>query len=175
MIYRILYIIIMDFATFGGGAVYIPVYETYYVSLFNIATLEEFQIIVAIMNAFPGVTGGKLAGLGMFMEFGPLGLLIGAFIPLCSGVTMVFIAYKFIDKIKETEIFKVINIYIKPVVAGILLSLGYRFINVTFTSMNIYIFSVLFIIFSLLIFKYKTNIFYLICGGLFVGLTMSFL
>ncbi len=72
MLIRALYIFILNLLTYGGGGVYIPVYEHYYTQVFHLMSQNDYYNVVSILNIIPGVTGGKLAGYAMFLEFGYL-------------------------------------------------------------------------------------------------------
>lgn len=159
MIIRAIYIFILNLITYGGGGVYIPVYEHYYTEVFNLMNQADYYNVISILNIIPGVTGGKLAGYAMFLEYGYLGMIVGIIIFAGSGILLVILLDKALSKLKDHPIFIEVNKNVKPVVGGILLSITYDFYVMANSKMSLIMLLVISgIVIYLLAFR-KTKIF----------------
>ncbi len=143
MIFKACYIFSINLVTYGGGGVYIPVYESYYVDIFNLMTSQEYYNVVSILNVIPGVTGGKLAGYAMYLEYGIFGMLLGIFLFASSGILLVLTLEKLLSNIREHKLFKQVNANIKPVVVGILLTITYNFYEIALAKIDLVVVLVL--------------------------------
>ncbi len=137
MIVRAIYIFILNLITYGGGGVYIPVYEHYYTEVFNLMDKVDYYNVVSIVNIIPGVTGGKLAGYAMYLEYGYIGMIVGILIFAGSGIMLVLLLNKVLEQLKDHPIFVEVNRNIKPVVGGILLSITYDFYVMAHSKMSL--------------------------------------
>ncbi len=137
MITRSLYIFIINLVTYGGGGVFIPVYQTYYVDIFRLMSPAEYYNVISILNVIPGVTGGKLAGYAMYIEYGVLGMVLAIILFAGSGIMLVLILEKILSKVRDSRMFIRINRNIKPVVVGILLTITYDFYEVALQQIDI--------------------------------------
>ena len=61
MIGQVLTISIINILVFGGGGIFIPIYQSVYVDLYKLMTTQDYYTLVSLVNIFPGATGGKLA------------------------------------------------------------------------------------------------------------------
>lgn len=127
MIYFVISVLIVVFLTFGGGAVFIPMFEDMFVYRMEIFTLEEYTQIIAVLNAFPGPTGGKIAAYTGFVEYGFWGMVFASLAFVVPGIVMMLISYNLVERVKHSELFKKLNLYIKPIVMGIFLSIVLKF------------------------------------------------
>ncbi len=159
MLIRALYIFILNLLTYGGGGVYIPVYEHYYTQVFHLMSQNDYYNVVSILNIIPGVTGGKLAGYAMFLEFGYLGMIIGIIIFAGSGIMLVLLLDKMLMQIKDHPIFLEVNKNIKPVVGGILLSITYDFYTMAATKLSLIMIAIITMIVIYLLVIKQTKIF----------------
>ncbi len=134
MLLFVLSVLVVVFVTFGGGAVFIPMFEDMFVYRMEIFSIEEYSSIIAILNAFPGPTGGKIAGYTGYVEYGVVGFIFASLAFILPGTIMMLISYNLVEKVKDSKLFKQLNLYIKPIVIGIFLSIVLKF---TVTSFNI--------------------------------------
>lgn len=172
MLLKIIYILLINLITFGGGPVYIPIYEQFY-TYFQLATPEEYLSIVAISNAFPGVTGGKLAGLGLYIDYGMVGTLIASIAFAVPGILTMLVAVKSLEKIKKTKQFEAINKVTKPIIIGILLTLSIEFLIKSTVLLNGYML-IFYSILLLVLYKFKVNISSQIYIFLFTSLLIEY-
>lgn len=134
---ELLYILIINLITFGGGPVYIPIYQDFYL-YFGILTLDQYYAIVAINNAFPGVVGGKLGGYAMFLEYGYLGIFLSIIVFAFPGIILMRIALDYFNKLKKSKYFKNISHTTTPAIMAILFVISINFILKSFQDMNLY-------------------------------------
>lgn len=149
---RLLYILVINLITFGGGPVYIPVYQDFYVN-FGIATIEEYYAIVAINNAFPGVVGGKLSGYAMFVEYGYIGFILAIIMFSIPSIIIMRIALSYFNKMKKSKYFKNISHTTTPAIMAILFVISVNFVVKSFEGLSIYLFA--FFTMTILILMYK--------------------
>ncbi len=135
MVIRSFYIFLINLVTYGGGGVFIPVYETYYVDVFELMNNLEYYNVVSILNVIPGVTGGKLAGYAMYLVYGIIGLIVAILLFAGSGILLVLLLEKVLSKVRSSQLFTKINRNIKPVVVGILLTITYNFYEVALSKL----------------------------------------
>ncbi len=136
MLLFVLAILVVVFVTFGGGAVFIPMFEDMFVYRMEIFTTEEYTNIIAILNAFPGPTGGKIAGYTGYVEYGTLGFLLGSLAFILPGTIMMLVSYNLVEKVKQSKLFKQLNLYIKPIIIGIFLSIIVKFSLTSFNTIG---------------------------------------
>lgn len=157
MIIQLLYIVIINLITFGGGPVYIPIYEQFYTH-FNIASQDDYYVIVAIQNAFPGVTGGKLGGYAMYLEYGLLGFILSTLAFVIPGIILMLIAMKSFEKLRNSKYFNSVNEVTKPIIIAILVKIGIDFFVKAFNSIDIYYF-IFYVLFIALLLKLKVKVY----------------
>lgn len=154
MIQYLLGVLIISTVTFGGGAVFIPMFEVLIVEDLNIISLNEFMTIVAVVNSLPGPTGGKIAAYTGYILSGWIGATLAALIFVVPSIILMIFAYRFINKLRKSKKMRYINIYIKPIVIGIFFSITLSFLSKSITSINI--FNTVFVyLASLYLFEYK--------------------
>lgn len=170
MIFKLIVIFLINLTTFGGGAVYIPIYEFFYTDLFNIVDQSQYFTIVAIQNTLPGVTGGKLASFAMYLTDGIPGFLLGSFVFILPFVFIIIITLKYLELIETSSTYQVVTTNIKPVVVGILLSISYDFFVI---GLQLKLTFLIYLAVGLLaIFKYKINIVFIIIFSIILGIIL---
>lgn len=173
MIAKAAYIFFINLITYGGGGVYIPVYESYYTDMYHLMSQHDYYNVVSIVNIIPGVTGGKLAGYAMFLDYGILGMILAIILFAGSGIMLVLLLDKVLEKVNDHPIFIEINNNIKPVVAGILLTITYNFYQLSFEKMAFFYIAVISIITGYLLIIRKVKIYYLVVGFFILGLLVA--
>ncbi len=119
---------IIGLVTFGGGAVFIPMFEDLFVNRMAITDLEFYNLIVSLANSLPGPLGPKLSG---FFGYDLFGWWI--FIPLyivfiLPGVVLMVFNYRALVSLKDSKKFKIANDLLKAVIVAILMSIVYGFL-----------------------------------------------
>lgn len=155
MIYFVFSVLLVVFLTFGGGAVFIPMFEDMFVYRMEIFTLEQYSQIIAVLNAFPGPTGGKIAAYTGYVEYGLVGMVLGSLAFVVPGIVMMLISYELVEKVKHSELFKKLNLYIKPIVMGIFLSIVIKFSVTSFANIGYLETAIVTIVSFILLDKYK--------------------
>ena len=136
MLLFILSVLVVVFVTFGGGAVFIPMFEDMFVYRMEIFTIEEYTQVIAVLNAFPGPTGGKISAYTGFVEFGLPGMILASLAFVVPGIVMMLISFNLVEKIKHSKLFITLNLYIKPIIIGIFLSIIIKFSVTSINSMG---------------------------------------
>ncbi len=175
MIIKAAYIFLINLITYGGGGVYIPVYETYYTDMFHLMSQHDYYNVVSILNIIPGVTGGKLAGYAMFLDYGIFGMLLAIVLFASSGIMLVILLDKMLAKVNDHPIFIEVNNNIKPVVAGILLTITYNFYQLSFEKMSFFYIALISIVTYYLLVIKKVKIYYLVVSFFTLGIIIAFL
>ena len=62
----IIEILMIVLFTYGGGAVFIQMFERSLVDSLGLFSSIEYATIIAVLNSLPGVTGGKLYAIAVF-------------------------------------------------------------------------------------------------------------
>ncbi len=119
---------VIGLVTFGGGAVFIPMFQDLFVNRMGITDTEFYNLIVSLATSLPGALGPKIAG---YFGYGLFGWWI--FIPLymvfiLPGVVLMVFNYKALVKLKDSKRFKIANDLLKAVIAAILMSIVYGFL-----------------------------------------------
>lgn len=119
--------------SFGGGDAYLAIADGMFVSTDMITYADFYHTIVAAANALPGSILCKvLAGIGYILGYGAeYPVLSGMAVALCgfacsvaaSGGTVSAVTFIY-ERFENLDIFQLIKIYIRPIVAGLLLSVG---------------------------------------------------
>ncbi|MGZ9414198.1 chromate transporter [Mycoplasma sp. 5370] len=139
-------VLIIGLIVFGGGQVFIPIFENFWNFLSNTFNLEitkdQIDTVITISNSTPGVVSTKFAAFtGILVSNGQWwGWIISFFTYLIFCLPSIFLMILSVKLIKNTEknkyLSKVIK-YLNPVLAGILFALAIQlFISITFP--NIY-------------------------------------
>lgn len=122
--------LISTIMSFGGGDAYLAVANGLFVNSGMIGYEDFYSKVVAVANALPGSILCKiLAGVGYVLGHTQRGILAGFAMALCglavsvtgSGATVSAVAYIY-ERFENLEIFDTIKRYIRPIVAGLLLS-----------------------------------------------------
>ena len=127
MVKYIIALIIVNLTVFGGGGVYIPVYQTVFVQWFKLFSIEAYSNIIVICNLIPGVLGAKLASYLFTIEYGIGGFIVGSIVFLIIPITLIIVVYRFIDKIKNHPLYLNINRSLQPVLIAMFIVIGIRF------------------------------------------------
>ena len=119
--------------SFGGGDAYLAIANGMFVSTDMVSYGDFYYKIAAAANALPGSILCKvLAGVGYVIGYGPgKSMAAGFAVALCgfacsvvaSGGTISAVMYIY-EKFENLDIFQMIKIYIRPIVAGLLLSVA---------------------------------------------------
>jgi chromate transporter len=157
MLLFVLSVLVVVFVTFGGGAVFIPMFEDMFVYRMEIFTLEEYTNIIAILNAFPGPTGGKIAGYTGFVEYGVIGFTLASLAFVLPGTIMMLVSYNLVEKVKGSKLFKQLNLYIKPIIIGIFLSIVLKFSITSFNNIGYIETIVITVVSFILLDRYKLS------------------
>lgn len=168
MLFKLIVIFYYNLIIFGGGFVYIPFYENFYVDLFKLTTYDNYYTIVAIQNVLPGVTGGKLASYAMFLDYGFIGLFLAMLVFIIPSVLLVSFISKKLTNIKDKPLFVYVSNNIKNVIVGVLLALSIDLIKITYDNMKLSLFLFYICITSFLLLKCKISIFKLIIISIIV-------
>lgn len=120
--------LVIGLVTFGGGAVFIPMFEDLFVNRMGITDTEFYNLIVSLATSLPGPIGPKIAGYFGYELFGPL-IFIGLYIVfILPGVILMIFNYKALVKLKDSKRFKLANDLLKAVIAAILVSIVFGFL-----------------------------------------------
>ncbi len=136
MLLFVLSVLVVVFLTFGGGAVFIPMFEDMFVFRMEIFTIEEYTQLIAVLNAFPGPTGGKISAYTGYVEYGITGMILASLAFVVPGIVMMLISFNLVEKVKHSKLFKQLNLYIKPIVMGIFLSIIIKFTMTSVTNIG---------------------------------------
>lgn len=119
--------------SFGGGDAYLAIANGMFVNTGMVGYSDFYYKIAATANALPGSILCKvLAGIGYVIGFGAeQSMFTGIFVAVCgfacsvaaSGATFSAVMYIY-EKFENLDIFHIIKIYIRPIVAGLLLSVS---------------------------------------------------
>lgn len=132
--------------SFGGGDAYLAVANGMFVNTGMIGYDDFYSKIVSVANALPGSILCKiLAGVGYVLGHQSGGIWLGYAVALsgfacsvaASGGTFSAVAYLY-ERFENLEIFQALKMYIRPIVAGLLLSVcaSMLYQNVTISSAN---------------------------------------
>lgn len=119
--------LIISFVVFGGGQVFIPYFKILLVDLLHIEE-QQWNEVLSIANATPGIFGLKLSFVsgylisqnqwwGFFLAF----VTYSAFIVI--PIFFVLFLFKKYQKHKESQLMSSFSQIMKPIIAGILISI----------------------------------------------------
>lgn len=165
-------ILLIVFVTFGGGAVFIPMFENLLVEQLGIFPEAEFTTLIGLVNSFSGPTGGKIAGYAGYYVNGWLGFILASLVFILPGTLLMLIALKFVSRIKDSKIMKKISIYIKPIVIGIFLSIIVKFLRLSFEGVG-YHTVIVFLVSFYLLDRRKVQPVFVIILSLIYGIIIS--
>ncbi len=118
---------IIGLVTFGGGAVFIPMFEDLFVNRMGITDIEFYNLIVSLATSLPGPLGPKVAGYFGYELFGSLIFIPLYLVFILPGVILMIFNYKALVKLKDSKKFKIANDLLKGVIAAILMSIVFGF------------------------------------------------
>lgn len=116
--------------SFGGGDAYLAVANGLFVNTDMIGYEDFYSKVVSVANGLPGSILCKiLAGVGYILGHNEGGILVGFVVAIAgfvcsvaaSGGTFSAVAYIY-ERFENLEIFQIIRKYIRPIIAGLLLS-----------------------------------------------------
>jgi|GEM_PF-6509075 len=168
MISLLLGIFLIVLLTYGGGQVFIPMFENLLVQDQGIFTSSEYQTIVGFVNSLPGPVGGKLAAYSGYFVGGWFGFISASFVFILPAFLMMLLIYKFIEHFQRSKFFTQLVIYIKPIVIGIFLSIIVSFVTGAYSQIN-YMVIIIFVVSYLLAEYKKIPTTYLILASLIYG------
>lgn len=137
--------------SFGGGDAYLAVANGLFVNTGMISYDDFYFKIASVANGLPGSILCKiLAGVGYILGCQAGGVWCGIFVALCgfacsvaaSGGTFSAVVYIY-ERFENLRIFQVLQSYMRPIVAGLLLSVGTSMFYQNMTLANLYTWPVL--------------------------------
>lgn len=126
-------LVLISLSVFGGGQVFMPVFEWFWKFLnnqFNLNISEEKIVnIFTVSNTTPGVVSTKFGFLtGYLVANGQwwmiLAVLLTYIIFCIPAIIIMVLAMKYVDKFKSNTYMKNLLIVMKPIVAGIMIALA---------------------------------------------------
>lgn len=132
-----LFLVFASLSVFGGGQVFMPIFKWMWLFIaknFDI-NINETMINNAftVSNSTPGIISTKFAFFtGYFISngswYGHLLTIVTYFFFVAPAILMMFYSMKYINKFNDSPILKRLIIILKPVVAGIVVSLALQLI-----------------------------------------------
>ena len=194
-------VFIISIIVFGGGQVFMPLFKWLWIFIndfgANISD-EKIDQIFTVVNSTPGVISTKFALFTGYLVangawWGWLALFLTYLTFVIPAIIAIFYATKMISKIETSKHLKNVIVFLKPVIAGIVIALGIQlfigtaFPTIIFNDFNTYIgtqgslFSgwrlIMLIVYSFIValesaylYYKKINIFILISTNLIIGL-----
>ena len=129
--------------SFGGGDAYLTIADGIFVKSDLITELQYYWYIVPVVNLLPGsILCKTLAGVGYYVGWnvtknaatGVLYALIAAFSGIAVSCGIFMLSYRLYDKLQKLRAFQMVNRWIRPVIAGLLLDVT---ISLLFQCMTI--------------------------------------
>ena len=129
--------------SFGGGDAYLTIADGIFVKSGLITELQYYRYIVPVVNLLPGsILCKTLAGVGYYVGWnvtknaatGVLYALIAAFSGIAVSCGVFMLSYRLYDKLQKLRAFQMVNRWIRPVIAGLLLDVT---ISLLFQCMTI--------------------------------------
>ncbi|WBP83952.1 chromate transporter [Mycoplasmopsis edwardii] len=126
-------LILISLSVFGGGQVFMPVFQwfwTFLSKLFNININDEIiNNVFTVSNSTPGVVSTKFAFFTGYLVsnaqwWGFLAVFLTYLIFCLPAIFIMLLTMKYIQKFKTNTYIKNALIIIKPIVAGIMISLA---------------------------------------------------
>ena len=118
--------------SFGGGDAYLAVADGLFIDSGIISYGDFYSKIASVANALPGSILCKiLAGVGSYVGYNDSGVITGLCVAIsgfvcsvaASGGTFSAMAYIY-ERFEKLSIFQALKIYIRPIVAGLLLTVS---------------------------------------------------
>ena len=120
--------------SFGGGDAYLTIADGIFVKSGLITELQYYRYIVPVVNLLPGsILCKTLAGVGYYVGWnvtknaatGVLYALIAAFSGIAVSCGIFMLSYRLYDKLQKLRAFQMVNRWIRPVIAGLLLDVTF--------------------------------------------------
>ncbi|UWD34149.1 chromate transporter [Mesomycoplasma molare] len=144
IIFSLIAIVIIGIIVFGGGQVFMPIYQNFWLFISNKfdlnITQEKIDTIFTITNSTPGVVSTKFAAFtGILISNGAWwGWIVSLLTYLVFCLPSVFLMILSVKLIKNTEknkYLKKVITFLNPVISGILIALAIQlFIAITFPN-----------------------------------------
>jgi len=154
---------------YGGGPASIPLVEKEVVGRYAWMTSTEFSELLAIANTLPGPIATKMAGYIGYAQGGVLGSVVGIFAAVAPSLLLMIVLLGFLLKHKDSPKVKRLTIYIRPLIAALMVVLTYGFF--VDSTGQIGIWQTLFLVVAsfLLLEKWKIHPAYVIIGAMVYG------
>jgi len=154
---------------YGGGPASIPLVEKEVVGRYAWMTSTEFSELLAIANTLPGPIATKMAGYIGYAQGGVLGSVVGIFAAVAPSLLLMIVLLGFLLKHKDSPKVKRLTIYIRPLIAALMVALTYGFF--VDSTGQIGIWQTLFLVVAsfLLLEKWKIHPAYVIIGAMAYG------
>lgn len=119
--------------SFGGGDAYLTVADALFVETTMITEDEFYGVVVPIVNLLPGsILCKTLSSIGYFIGYNASGMVGGAIVVAVAGFAASVVASCgvfsivrcFFHKFQQLEIFRVVQLIIRPIVSGLLLTVA---------------------------------------------------
>ncbi|EFF41667.1 chromate transporter [Mycoplasmopsis alligatoris] len=126
-------LILISLSVFGGGQVFMPVFKWFWeflAEVFNAnITQEQINKIFVVSNATPGVVSTKFAFFTGYIIaggewWGYLAMFLTYVIFCIPAIIVMLSTMKYIKKFESKMIIKKTMLYMKPIVAGIIISIA---------------------------------------------------
>lgn len=137
-----LFLIVASLSVFGGGQIFMPIFKWMWLFIAKNFNIEISETMInnafTVSNSTPGILSTKFAFFtGYFISdgswYGHLLTIITYIFFIAPAILMMFYCMKYINKFNDSPILKRLMIILKPVVAGIVISLAVQLIiNVIF-------------------------------------------
>ncbi|AWX70467.1 chromate transporter [Mycoplasmopsis anatis] len=132
-----LFLVFASLSVFGGGQVFMPIFKWMWLFIaknFDI-NINETMInnVFTVSNSTPGIISTKFAFFtGYFISngswYGHLLTIVTYIFFVAPAILMMFYSMKYLNKFNDSPILKRLIIILKPVVAGIVISLALQLI-----------------------------------------------
>lgn len=130
-------VFVIGLVTFGGGQVFLPLFKSLLVDDFKFLNAEGFSTLIALSNAFPGPLVIKLAGYSGYLASGYFGMTMALLAACVPALIIMIFSCSHLNKIKNMQVIKDINVFMKPLIIGIFLSFVCDFSKTSFSSLGL--------------------------------------
>lgn len=131
-------IFLVSLLSFGGGGIFINLYELLYVDILKIMDEQTYYNLLAIINVFPGPTGSKLANI-IYLDQNIILIIISTIVFLIPPIIFIIILFKFLKKYEKSKLFNQIIEQLKPVICASFFYISYTLVEKVFLTSGIYL------------------------------------
>lgn len=130
-------LIFISLSVFGGGQVFMPVFKWLWELLANTfgaeISQETINHVFTVSNATPGVVSTKFAFFTGYLVsngewWGFLAMFVTYLFFTIPALVVIVISMKYVNKFENTIIMQKILLYMKPVVAGIIIAIAVQLV-----------------------------------------------